>query len=174
MGELLWDCCDLRVEGIARHERQAVHLDGEAAGKGAQEALRNLSHTGGPAPHTFFVFMKAFAERRMGVRYLDPQMIVAQDELLHADAEAPPVGRQQAQLGRDPATRGEPYLVRHRVEPEDVVAIGNRLRCHDAPIDDQMEVGVGGGPMAERRRPIEYRARITASSAIPASSRGRQ
>ena len=61
-GEPLRDGYDLRTEEIARHGRQAVHLDDEAAGKGAQEALRNPSHTGGPAPRAFFVFMKAFAE----------------------------------------------------------------------------------------------------------------
>ena len=63
---------DLRTEEIARHGGQAVHLNDEAARKGAQEGLRNSSHTGGPAPCAFFVFMKAFAERRMGVQYLDP------------------------------------------------------------------------------------------------------
>jgi hypothetical protein len=42
-------------------------------GKGAQEALRNPSHAGGPAPHPFFVFMNPPTERRIGVGYLDPQ-----------------------------------------------------------------------------------------------------
>ena len=86
-GELLWDGYDLRVEGIAPHGRQAVHLYDEPADKGAQEALGNPSHTGPPALHALFVFVKAFAERRMGVRYLEPQVIIAQDE-------ASPVARQ--------------------------------------------------------------------------------
>ena len=30
----LWDGYNLRVEGIARHRRQAVHLNEEPAGKG--------------------------------------------------------------------------------------------------------------------------------------------
>jgi hypothetical protein len=37
-----------------------------------------------------------------------------------------------------------------------VAAVGDRLRGHDGPIDDQMEVWVGGGRTAERRRPVEY------------------
>ena len=61
-GEPLWDGYNLRVEGIARHGRQAVHLDDEPAGKGPQESLRKSSHTGSPAPRIFFVFVKAFAE----------------------------------------------------------------------------------------------------------------
>jgi len=36
-----------------------------------------------------------------------------------------------------------------------VVPIGDRLRRHDDAIDDQMEVRVGGGRMAERCRPLE-------------------
>jgi hypothetical protein len=88
---LRWDVYDLRVEGIAWHGWQTLHLDDEAAGKGAQERLRNPSHTGGPAPCAFFVLMKTFAERRVRVRYLDPYVIIVQNELLHADAEASPV-----------------------------------------------------------------------------------
>src|ERR1700736_5139913 len=99
--------------------------------------------------------MKALAERMMGVRYLDPQVIIAQDELLDADAEAAPIARQRFQLGRDTAARGEPYFIRRPIEPEDVAAIGDRLRRHDGAIDNQMEVGVGGGRMAERRSSLE-------------------
>src|SRR5258708_4186399 len=92
----------------------------------------------------------------MGMRYIKPQVIIAQDELPHADAEASPVARQRVQLGRDAATRGEPYLIRRRIEPEGVAAIGDRLRRYDGPIDDEMEVGVGSGRMAERSGPFEY------------------
>ena|SRR5205823_7730605 len=91
----------------------------------------------------------------MGVRYLDPQVIIAQDELLHADAEAPPVARQRLQLGRDAAARGEPYLIRSGIETEGVSAISGRLRRHNGPIDDQMEVGFGSGRMAEHLSPLE-------------------
>jgi hypothetical protein len=50
--------------------------------------------------------MKAFAERRMGVGYLDLEVIIAQDELAHADAKGSPVARQRFQLGRNAAARG--------------------------------------------------------------------
>jgi hypothetical protein len=62
------------------------------------------------------------------MRYLDPQVIVAQDELLHTVAEGPPVTRQRLQLGRDAAMRGEPYLIRRSIEPEDVAPVGDRSR----------------------------------------------
>src|SRR5207248_9802092 len=108
-------------------------------------ALRDPSHAGGPAPHPLLVRMKALAERGMGMRYLDTQVIIAQDESLRTDTEAASVARQRLQLSRDPAARGEPDLMRCRVELEDVTAIGTRLRRHDGPVDDQMEARVGGG-----------------------------
>ena len=42
-----------------------------------------------------------------------------------------------------------------RIDTEDMAAIGDRLRRYDGAIDDQMEIRVGAGRMAERRRPVE-------------------
>ena len=39
-GKLLGNDWDLRVQGIALHGRQAVHLDDKATGESAQEAPR--------------------------------------------------------------------------------------------------------------------------------------
>lgn len=132
-----------------------MHLEGEAAGKGVHEVRGNPCHASGPAPRAFLIFMKALAEQRMGVRDREPQVIIAQYELLDADAEASTVIRQQCQLGRHAAARGEPYLFRRRIKPESVAATGDRLPRHNRPIDNKMEVRIGGGRMAERRRSIE-------------------
>ena len=131
-----------------------MHLYRETAAKRAYEALRNPCHASGPAPHVF-VFMKALAKRGMRMRYRDAQVIIAQNELLHADTEASPVARQQLQFGRDATTRGEPYLIRRCIDPEGVAAISNGLRRHDGPVDDQMEARIGGCLIPERRSPLE-------------------
>jgi len=67
--------------------------------------------------------VKSFAERRMGGRYLKPLVIVAQDELLHADAEASAIPRHPGHFRRNAAARGEPYLIRRRIQPEGVAAV---------------------------------------------------
>ena len=98
--------------------------------------------------------MKAFAKQRVGVRYLDPQMTIAQDETLDANAEGSPVARERFHFGRHPATRGEPYLIRRRIEPEGILIFSGRLRAHGGPINEQMQVRIGGRQMAECRCPL--------------------
>ena len=142
------------MQWIAWQRRQTVYLNDKATGESTQKTLRNTAHTGGPAPRPLFVFVKAFAKRRMRVRYLDPQMIIAQNETLYADAKGTPVARQQLQLGGDAATRGEPHLLHRRIELEGVAAISDRLHPNDCSIGDQMEVRVGAGRMTERCCPL--------------------
>jgi hypothetical protein len=151
---MLRDVYNLWVEEIARQWRQAVHFHSEAAGKGVQEALGDPSPAIGPAPHSLLVFMKTFAERGMGGRYLDAQVIIAQHEPLNADAEASPVVRPQLQLRGDAAALGEAYLMRRRIELERVAAV-DRSRRDGCSIDDQMEVRVGRSRMAERHSALK-------------------
>jgi hypothetical protein len=91
----------------------------------------------------------------MGVRDFEAQIVVVQHDLLDASAQATRISRLQFEFGRDGAARGQTDLAGFAVQAGGVELIADRMRPDDFAIDDEMQVGVVGGRVAQHLGAVE-------------------